>query len=95
MLITIAAVGKLKAGPERELFDRYIDRANGAGRKLGLSFATRELADSRATSALLRRDQEAAAISSALAPGARARCPRRGRQESRQPRIRRADWQMA
>lgn len=70
MLITIAAVGKLKAGPERELFDRYIDRADRAGRKLSLSFATREFSDSRTTSALLRKDQESAAIASALAPDA-------------------------
>ena len=31
MRITIAAIGRLKAGPERELFDRYLGRANDAG----------------------------------------------------------------
>ena len=31
MQITIAAVGRLKAGPERELFDRYIERAGQSG----------------------------------------------------------------
>lgn len=70
MLITIAAVGKLKSGPERELFDRFVERASHAGRKLGLSFTTREFAESRAVSAPLRKDQEAAAILSALSPGA-------------------------
>jgi 23S rRNA (pseudouridine1915-N3)-methyltransferase len=70
MLITIAAIGKLKQGPERDLFDRYIDRAGTAGRKLGLSFTTREFAESRATSAPLRREQEATAILSAVAQGA-------------------------
>jgi 23S rRNA (pseudouridine1915-N3)-methyltransferase len=69
MLITIAAVGKLKFGPERELLDRFVERADNAGRKLGLSFATREFAESRATSAPLRKDQEAATILSALTPG--------------------------
>ena len=70
MLITIAAVGKLKAGPERELFDRYIERAGNAGRRVSLSFTTREFPDSRATSALLRKNQESTAIASALAPDA-------------------------
>jgi 23S rRNA (pseudouridine1915-N3)-methyltransferase len=69
MLITIAAVGKLKSGPERELLDRFVERAGNAGRKLSLSFTTHEFADSRATSAPLRKDQEAATILSALSPG--------------------------
>jgi 23S rRNA (pseudouridine1915-N3)-methyltransferase len=59
MLITIAAVGKLKAGPERELYDRYVERAAAAGRSLGLTFNTREFAESRAATAPARKDQEA------------------------------------
>lgn len=62
MRITIAAVGRLKAGPERELFERYLDRANDAGRKLALSFDLRETPESRAGSAVARKDQEAAAL---------------------------------
>jgi len=70
MLITIAAVGKLKAGPERELFDRYVARATAAGRSLGLTFAIREFAESRAASAPARKDQEAASLLAMLTPGA-------------------------
>ena len=32
MRITIAAVGRMKAGPERELVARYLDRATGGGK---------------------------------------------------------------
>ncbi|MEX2128958.1 MAG: 23S rRNA (pseudouridine(1915)-N(3))-methyltransferase RlmH [Xanthobacteraceae bacterium] len=37
MRLLIAAVGRLKAGPERELLERYIERANAAGRAVGLA----------------------------------------------------------
>ena len=37
MRLLIAAVGKLKQGPERELFAHYLGRAEAAGRKLHLS----------------------------------------------------------
>jgi 23S rRNA (pseudouridine1915-N3)-methyltransferase len=66
MLITIAAVGKLKAGPERELFDRFFSRAGTTGRRLSLTFAHREFPESRASPAATRRDQEAAAMLTAL-----------------------------
>src|SRR5579871_4946167 len=62
MKIAILAVGRLKAGPERELFERYHDRAAAAGRRLGLAFTLSELAESRAGSAETRKDQEAEAI---------------------------------
>jgi 23S rRNA (pseudouridine1915-N3)-methyltransferase len=62
MKITIAAVGRLKRGPERELTERLIKRATMAGRKTGLSFEVREIAESRAGAARVRRDQEAAAL---------------------------------
>ena len=35
MRLAVAAVGRLKAGPERELAERYRDRAAKAGRSLG------------------------------------------------------------
>jgi 23S rRNA (pseudouridine1915-N3)-methyltransferase len=69
MLITIAAIGRLKAGPERELYERYLDRASAAGKRLGLAFATRELAESRAASDAARKEQEAAALLAAVPPG--------------------------
>ena len=37
MRLLIAAVGRLKAGPERELLDRYVERANAAGRAVSLA----------------------------------------------------------
>ncbi len=66
MRITIAAVGRLKAGPERDLAERYLDRINKAGRALSLSVAVREVPESRAATAPARKDQEAAAIRAAL-----------------------------
>jgi len=50
MEIVIAAVGRLKAGPERELCERYLERARKGGKALGLrGFAVDEIAESRAT----------------------------------------------
>src|SRR4051812_39338941 len=62
MKIAILAVGRLKAGLERDLFERYFDRSAAAGRRLGLAFAINEHPESRAGSAEARKDQEAAAI---------------------------------
>jgi 23S rRNA (pseudouridine1915-N3)-methyltransferase len=51
MRITIAAVGRMKAGPERELVARYLDRATGGGKPLALTgFDVIELSESRASS---------------------------------------------
>jgi 23S rRNA (pseudouridine1915-N3)-methyltransferase len=69
MLITVAAVGKLKAGPERELFERFMKRAGASGRALGLTFAVREFSESRAASAELRKTQEAASLRAAVPAG--------------------------
>jgi 23S rRNA (pseudouridine1915-N3)-methyltransferase len=70
MRITIAAIGKLRAGPERELAERFIGRAVKAGRGLGLTFDVRELAESRAAALATRRNQEAAALIGAVPAGA-------------------------
>jgi 23S rRNA (pseudouridine1915-N3)-methyltransferase len=60
MRLTLAAVGKLKAGPDRELFERYWDRLEASGRKIGIT-ATRlvELPESRAATAAERKADEA------------------------------------
>lgn len=71
MQITIAAVGRLKAGPERELFDRYIERAGQTGRALGLTVRLRELGESRAQRADERMAQEAATLLELVPDGAR------------------------
>jgi 23S rRNA (pseudouridine1915-N3)-methyltransferase len=62
MKITIAAVGRLKRGPERDIAERLLSRATAAGRKAGLSFASREITESRAVSERARKDQVAAAL---------------------------------
>jgi 23S rRNA (pseudouridine1915-N3)-methyltransferase len=64
--MTIAAVGRLKAGPERALFDRFLARADRAGRRLGLTVDFREIADSTAKQAGARKDAEAKALLDAL-----------------------------
>lgn len=70
MNVTIAAVGRMKAGPERELLERYLGRADAAGRKLSLTFAEREIVESRAGDTTRRKTEEAAALLDALPPGA-------------------------
>jgi 23S rRNA (pseudouridine1915-N3)-methyltransferase len=60
------AVGRLKRGPEREIAERLLGRATAAGRKSGLSFAVRELPESRAGSGRARQDQEATALLATL-----------------------------
>lgn len=66
MKITIAAIGRLKTGPEREIADRLLSRAKAAGRKLGISFDIREFPESRAGSERSRKDQEAAVLLAAV-----------------------------
>ena len=71
MKIGISSIGKLKAGPERELFDRYMKRSLSAGPQLGFSsFAVREFVESRASSADQRKQQEAELILSSAQKGA-------------------------
>lgn len=60
MKLLVHAVGRMKTGPERQLVERYLDRADKAGRGLGLALSgVRELAESRAGSAGTRKDEEA------------------------------------
>jgi 23S rRNA (pseudouridine1915-N3)-methyltransferase len=63
MRLLIAAIGKLKQGPERELFAHYLARAESIGRKLGLSpLGVIEVAESKAATARGRSEAEAAAL---------------------------------
>ena len=62
MRLKILAVGRMKAGPERELYDRYAERIAAAGKSLGLTFALREIAESRASSPAQRIAEETAAL---------------------------------
>lgn len=59
MRLLIAAVGKLKQGPERELCAHYLGRAEAAGRKLKLSpLDLVEVAESKAATANARMRAE-------------------------------------
>lgn len=63
MDIRLLVVGRLKAGPERELCDRYLERARKSGARLGFrDFAVREIAESRAARAEDRIAEEQAAL---------------------------------
>jgi len=67
MHVRIVAVGRQKAGLERDLAGRYLDRFQKAGRAVGINQADIvELPESRAATDRLRRDQEAEAIRRAL-----------------------------
>ena len=71
MRIVIAAVGRLKQGPERELAERYRKRALDAGRKLGLSAVDIvEIKESRARDAARRMLEESIAIANIIPDGA-------------------------
>ena len=60
MRIEIHAVGRLKAGPERELAERYLDRLARTGPQIGLEFGgVTEHAESRAKNPEQRLKEEA------------------------------------
>ena len=66
MRLVLVCVGKLKAGPERLLFDRYFKRLAEGARGAGLAgVGLREIGESRARQAEERRTQEGAAIAAA------------------------------
>ncbi len=68
MNIGVIAIGKMKSGPERELFERYALRARNSGKQLGLSgFNVIEIIESKAKTALLRKSEEAKAIKANIA----------------------------
>ena len=69
MRLLVIAIGRLKQGPERELAERYRERFDDIGRRLGLrGLEVCELPESRARDATARIAEEAAAISAAIPP---------------------------
>lgn len=63
MRVSIVAVGRLKDGPERELYLKYAKRIDEAGRRIALGpLQLVELAEARQASAAQRRADEAARI---------------------------------
>lgn len=72
MDIVIAAIGRMKNGPERDLVTRYLARCQASGRPLGLSgFSVHEAPESRAGSLAARRRDEAAILARAEPKGTR------------------------
>ena len=70
MRIVLAAVGRMKAGPERELLDRYLTRARATARALGVSgLDLVEIEEGRGRSAQERKREEAGALMAKLPPG--------------------------
>lgn len=70
MRLMLVCVGRIKAGPERELVARYCDRAAAAGRSLGFSnFDLREIDEGRSRRADERKSEEAKAVRAAFATG--------------------------
>lgn len=67
MRVVVLCIGRLKQGPERELAERYRERFDEIGRKLGFrGVEVHEIAESRARDAATRIAEEAAAIAAAI-----------------------------
>jgi 23S rRNA (pseudouridine1915-N3)-methyltransferase len=71
MRIIVAAVGRLKRGPEQDLSERYRERAVKSGRGIGLrSLEIVEIAESRARDAQRRTLEESIALANVIPKGA-------------------------
>src|SRR5690606_10842222 len=80
MRIAIAAIGRMKSGPERELVARYLERASGSGKPLALTgFEVTDINESRAGSAAARKAEEAKALRAALPEGITVMLDERGK----------------
>src|SRR5260370_37100268 len=67
MRLVVISIGRLKQGPERELAERYRERFDEIGRKLGFrGLEIHEIPESRARAAATRIAEEATAISAAI-----------------------------
>jgi len=71
MRISVLAMGRLKAGPERTLAEDYLTRLKGAGPKAGVSrIAVADFAESRGQTADRRQVEEARLLWDAVPPKA-------------------------
>ena len=62
-------MGRLKTGPEKLLADDYLKRAEGMGRKAGISaIRVQDFSESQASSAAARMAEEARILASAVPP---------------------------
>jgi 23S rRNA (pseudouridine1915-N3)-methyltransferase len=67
MRLVVVAIGRLKGGPERELAERYCERAAKSGRAIGIrSVAVSEIDESRGRRTKDRMDEEAGALRAAI-----------------------------
>src|SRR6202165_4654452 len=67
MRLVVISIGRLKQGPERELTERYRERFEDIGRKLGFrGLEIHEIPESRARDAATRIAEEATAILAAM-----------------------------
>ena len=67
MHLVVISIGRLKQGPERELTERYRERFDDIGRKLGFrGLEIHEIPESRARDAATRIAEEAKAIAAAM-----------------------------
>jgi 23S rRNA (pseudouridine1915-N3)-methyltransferase len=67
MRLLVISIGRLKQGPERELAERYRERFDDLGRKLGFrGLEIAEIPESRARDSATRMAEEAVAISAAI-----------------------------
>src|ERR1700691_6200976 len=67
MHLVVICIGRLKQGPERELTERYRERFDDIGRKLGFrGLSIQEIPESRARDSATRIVEEAAAILAAV-----------------------------
>ena len=75
MRLLIAAVGRLKQGPERDLFRHYLERIEMAGSKLGLAPVTViEVPESRGPTAAARTAAEAMVMLGKVPPSHKLVC---------------------
>lgn len=72
MKLKVLAVGRMKAGPEQELYAKYADRISKSGKGLHLSGPDLiETAESRSEQSHKRKDEEAEALVSSAGKDAR------------------------
>ncbi|MEP4769398.1 MAG: 23S rRNA (pseudouridine(1915)-N(3))-methyltransferase RlmH [Roseibium sp.] len=72
MRFTISCIGRMKSGADKDLFDRYMDRARKTGRGLGITdVALSESAESRAQRPDDRKTEEARILLQNIPAGAK------------------------
>ena len=73
MRIEVRAVGRIKSGPERDLVDEYLKRAQGQGRSLGFTAISEREIDPRGKA---DKRSETESLVSDLQPGTPGCSPR-------------------